>query len=42
MASPKAAQIYFQEEDCLGSLRINPKHSAHNYVLNADYNKSSE
>ena len=31
-----------QEEDGLHSLRINPKHSAHIYVLNADYKESSE
>jgi len=40
VASLKAAQIFGQEEDCLHSLRTNPKQSAHNYVLNADCNQS--
>jgi len=39
VASVKAAQIFGWEEDCLHSLGINPKHSAHNYVLNADCNQ---
>jgi len=42
VASPKVAEIFCQDEDCLHSLRINPKHSAYNYTLNAEYNQSSE
>ena len=42
VASPKVAQIFCQEIESLRSLRTNPKHSTHNYVLNADYNQSSE
>jgi hypothetical protein len=42
MASPKVAEIFGQEIESLRSLRINPKHSTYNYMLNADYNQSSE
>ena len=41
VASPKVAQIFCQVIKSLRSLRINLKYSAHNYVLNADYNQSS-
>jgi hypothetical protein len=42
VASPKVAEIFGQEIESLCSLRINPKHSTHNYMMNADYNQSSE
>jgi len=42
VSSPKVAEIVGQEIESLHSLRINPKHSTHNYMLNADYNQSSE
>jgi diaminopimelate decarboxylase len=42
VAIPKVQEIFSQEIESLHLLRINPKHSAHNHVLNADYNQSSE
>jgi hypothetical protein len=37
VASPKVEEIFSQEIESLHSLRINPKHSVHNHMLNADY-----
>jgi hypothetical protein len=42
VASPKIAQIFSQEKESLCSLRISPKHSAHSYAMDADYNPSSK
>jgi len=42
VASPKVEEIFSQEIESLHSLRVNPKLSSHNCMLNADYNQSSE
>jgi hypothetical protein len=42
VAIPKVQEISSQEIEFLHSLRINPKLSSHIYMLNADYNQSSE
>jgi hypothetical protein len=42
VASPKVAQIFRPAKEFLHSLGINPKHSAHNYALNADYNTAKQ
>ena len=42
VAIPKVQEIFSQEIESLHSLRINPKHSEHNHMLNADYNQTSE
>ena len=42
VTSPKVEEIFSQEIESLHSLRTSPKLSSHNYVLNADYNQSSE
>ena len=42
VASPKVEEIFSQEIESLHSLRTSPKLSSHNYVLNADYNQSSD
>ena len=42
VANPKVEEIFSQEIESLHSLRINTKLSSHNYMLNADYNQSSE
>jgi len=42
VASPKVEEIFSHRIEWLLSLRINPKLSSYNYMLNADYNQSSE
>jgi len=40
--SLKVEEMFSKEIESLRSLRINPKLSSHNYMLNADYNQSFE
>jgi len=42
VASLKVEEIFSQEVESLHPLRLSPKLSSHNYVLNDDYNQSSE